>query len=159
MASNFVEKLMAENDFVLKPTRQSFLLSISGVPDAGFAHEVEAHPMHDGRSFSLRVGAKEDRRAEDAFERGDQASVLRPTLLQAESVKHFRRAAEPNNPVLLPNGERGQKDRHQSVLPPWQAVGRVSGHLKQELSIATLVKELPCCGLSDGKSAKDKGSR
>ncbi|MCU1301913.1 MAG: hypothetical protein JWQ87_2197 [Candidatus Sulfotelmatobacter sp.] len=51
--------------------------------------------------FSLHVGAEENRCAEDALKGGHQPSILSPTLLHAERVKHFRCASKLNRLALL----------------------------------------------------------
>ena len=98
--------------------------------------------MDDGIAFSLRVRSEEDRCPEDALERRHESPVLRPALLHPECIQHLGRAAERDPRGLLPNRERRQKDRYESVLSPWQSIGRVSGYLKQKMAISPFMEEM-----------------
>jgi hypothetical protein len=53
---------------------------------------------------------------------GHQAPVLRPALLRAKRSEHLRRAAKPIHAILLPNGERRQKDGNEPILTPRQSI-------------------------------------
>ena len=61
--------------------------------------------------------------------------------------------------ALLANGLGGQKNGHQAILPPRQAIGRMASHLKQRLTVAPFVTEHSWRGPLDGQIAQHKGSR
>ena len=103
--------------------------------------------------FPLGVRAEENRRTEDALKGTHEPAVLRSALLHPEGVQHFSRAAKPNHATLLPNSERRQKDGNQPVLTPWQSVRRVSGYLKQKMTVAPFVQDLTRLGTLYGQSA------
>ena len=85
--------------------------------------------MHDWRLLPLYIGPKEDSGSEYPLEGGDQAPILRATLLQSERVEHFGSTAEADCLLLLPHGERSQKNGNQAILAPGQAIRRMSRHL------------------------------
>lgn len=68
MAGDLPVELLAENDYVLTIARQECLFQVSRIPNPGLPHEIEAGAMHHSGPVSLRVGAEEDRCAEDALE-------------------------------------------------------------------------------------------
>jgi hypothetical protein len=154
MSKDLPEEFIAENDLVLEFARQGLLIGVSGIPDAGFAHEAESCLMNYHRFLTLRVRAKEDRCSENALESSYETSVLGSALLHPKGVQHFSCAAKPNYPVLLTNGERRQKDRNDPILAPRKAVRRMSGHLKQKMSIPPFVQELSRLRTFYGQSAQ-----
>src|SRR4051794_34755120 len=101
MAHDLTEEFVAEHNFVLEAAWKGCLIRIARIPDSGFAHKVETRLMHHRSPFSLRVGPKEDGRAEYALERSNQSPVLCAALLHAEGVKHLRRASKLNRLALL----------------------------------------------------------
>jgi hypothetical protein len=96
--------------------------------------------VHHRRPFGLRVRAKEDRGDKYSLERSNQAAILGAPLLHPENIEHFRCAAEGNGLFLLPYGQRGQENGNQPVLAPRQPVGRVPGHLQEELPVPAFVQ-------------------
>lgn len=62
--------------------------------------------------------------------------------MHPEALQHLGRGPEPNRPALLLHGERGKENRDEPVLPERNAELRMSGHLKHELAVAPLVKQL-----------------
>jgi hypothetical protein len=60
------------------------------------------------------------------LERGDQAPVLRTTLLHAENVQHLGSAAERDGLFLLAHGERGEENRDKAILAPGHAILRMT---------------------------------
>ncbi len=106
MSEDLPEKFMAENDLVLEFARQSLLIGVPGIPDPGLAHETECCLMDNHGFLTLCVGPEEDRCSEDPLERRHQSPILRPALLHAEGVEHFRCAAKPNHTTLLADRER-----------------------------------------------------
>jgi hypothetical protein len=105
----------------------------------------------------LHVGAEEDRCTEDALEGGYQPSVLCPTLLHTERVKHLRCASELNRLPLLTDRQRSQKNRNEPVLTPREAVRRMASHLKRKLAIASFVEQLARRGLLIGSPHSTNG--
>jgi hypothetical protein len=68
-----------------------------------------------------------------------RASLMK---LHAEGVQHLCRTAETNHATPLFDRKRGEKNRHEPVLTPRQAVSWMASHLKKELSISALMQEL-----------------
>ena len=134
-------ELLAQNDQVLAIAGQELLVGISRVPNPRLRHEIEAGAMNHRGPVPLRVGSEEDRRAEDALERSDQASVLGTALLDAECIEHLGGTVEGDPGGLLPNCHRRQEDRNQPILSPRESIARVTGDLKHEASVPPFVKE------------------
>jgi hypothetical protein len=68
---DFPVELRAENDYVLAHLRQGLLVTVSAVPERGFAHEVESGLLKHSGGIHLAVGSKENRGAEDPLKCGD----------------------------------------------------------------------------------------
>ena len=98
--------------------------------------------MYDHRFLTLYVSPEEDRCSKRTAGKPlrDVGTTFRPVA--SEGVEHFRRAAEPNRPILLPNGKRGEQDRNEPILSPRQSIGGMSGHLKQKMTVASFVQDL-----------------
>jgi hypothetical protein len=97
--------------------------------------------------------------AENPLKRADKSPVLRTALLRPEDVEHLGRTFEGNPPTPLPNRQRGEKDRNQPILSPGQTVGGMTGDLKQELSVTTLMQKASLCGTLHRQTAEDERSR
>jgi hypothetical protein len=158
MREDLPEEFIAEDDLILKLGRQSLLIGMPRIPDAGFAHEAEPCLMDDHGFLALGVSAEEDRRSKDPLESRYETPVLRSALLHPERVQHFSRAAEPNYSVLLTNREGGQKDRDEPVLAPRQSVRGVPGNLKQKMAVPSLVENLSRLRALYGQAAQHKGA-
>src|SRR6202011_830984 len=89
---DFAIELVAQDDHVLAIPWKHLLIGVSGIPDPGFAHEIEAGALNNGGVFALSITAKEDGGPEDPLEGSDQAAVLCTTLLHGERVQHLRGA-------------------------------------------------------------------
>src|SRR4051794_18752403 len=129
MGRNLPIELVTEHNHVLKFTGQDGLLRTAVVPDPGFAQEVKTRALHQLRLATHRVRAEEDRRAEDALKRRDQAAVLCASFLHSESMEHLGPAVKAYGGTLLLHSQRGQIDRHEPVLAKRQTVGGMSGDL------------------------------
>src|SRR5260370_15308918 len=123
-------ELRRQDDHVLATARQLGLIEIAVVRDARLAHEVETYLVEYGRNFQFVVGAEKDGGAEHSLEGLDQAPILRSALLHAERVQHLSAAVERNGAALPPNGQSGEVERHEAVLPPGQSVIGMAGHLQ-----------------------------
>src|SRR5215467_2528993 len=143
MGLNLSVEFFAQNDPVLAISRQQLLLGIAGIPDSSFRHETESGTMNHHRPLRLRVGPEKDGRAEDSLERRDQAPVLRTALLNSEGVEHGSGTFKHDLWRLLPDRLRRQEDRNQAVLSPRQSVARMPGHLENERSVTTFIKQRP----------------
>jgi hypothetical protein len=80
-------------------------------------------------------------------------------LVQAKGIQHGGGTGKRNSLALLANGQGGQENGHQAILAPRQAVGRMTSHLEQELTVTPFVKEHSWRGPLDGQAAQHKGSR
>ena len=159
MGLNFPIELIAQHHDVLAVAGQVRLLRIAGVPDARFSHEIEPGLVHNRRSLALRIGTEEDGRPEDALECAYQPAVLGTALLHPEGLQHIASTEKGNGPLLLPDCQRGQEDRYEPVLPPRQAVRRVTGHLQQELAIAAFMQQDALRGSLHRQATQDEGAR
>lgn len=115
--------------------------------------------MNNRSPLSLHVCSEEDGCTEDALEGGYQPSVLGSTLLHAEGVQHLRRASKLNRLALLPDCQRSKEDRDEPVLAPGKPVRGMAGHLKRELAVAPLMKQLAGRGFLDRQSAEHERTR
>jgi site-specific DNA recombinase len=144
----------------LKDRRVTVRFRLGSEPDRNCtSHQVEARLVKDLRTFPLRIGAKEDRGSENPLKGADKAPVLRAPLLQPEDVEHLGSTLEGNPPTPLANRQRGEKDRDQPVLSPRQAIGGMTGDLKQELSVTTLMQKASLCGTLHRQTTEDERSR
>jgi hypothetical protein len=130
------------------------LIRISRIPDSRFRHEVETGAMNDGGAFSLAIRSEEDRCPKDSLERGNQAPILRTTLLHAEGVQHGSGTFERNLGRLLPNRLRRKEDRNEPILSPWKTVAGVSRDLQNEMAVSPLVQQTASRGTPDRKTAE-----
>ena len=80
-----------------------------------------------------RIRAEEDRRAEDPLKRGNQPAILLSAGVHAEALQHLGRGSESDRLALLLDGQGGQEDRNEAVLPKRHAEVRMAGDLKDEL--------------------------
>ena len=81
MCRDLLKKLIAQDDdvFIRLPKQEALVSAV--VPDPRFSEKIETRPMHDFGVRGQTVRAKEDRRAECAFERSNQSPILFATLL------------------------------------------------------------------------------
>src|SRR5580658_9337378 len=159
MALDFLVELFAQHNHVLAVTWQVLLTGIAGVPNARLAHKVEPRVVDDCGLFQLHIRAEEDGGTEDALESADQPAVLGTALLHAESVQHFKGARECYGSALLSDRQGGEEDGDQAILAPGQAIGRMTGDLQQELSVAAFVQQHTIGWPLDRQATKNKGSR
>jgi hypothetical protein len=156
---NFAIELVAERNHVLAFAGQELLIRIARIPDSRFRHEIETGAMNDGSAFALTVRSKENGCAEDSLERGNQAPVLRAALLHAERVKHGSGTFERNLRRLLPDRLRGEEDRNEPILAPWQTVAGVPRDLQNEMAVSALVQQTAGWRATDWETAEYKWSR
>jgi hypothetical protein len=122
--------------------KNSSLSTISFCSSPGSVSCAESRAYQMRASFALRIGPEENRRSEDPLERAHEPAILCSTLLHAERVQHLRCAAEADHPTPLFDRKRGEKNRHEPVLTPGQAVSWMAGHLKKKLPVPALMQEL-----------------
>jgi hypothetical protein len=84
---------------------------------------------------------QEDGRPEDPLEGCGESAVLFAARRQAERVQHLGCASEADNLTLLLNSQGCQEDGYQSVLAIRQSKLRMSGQLKDEMAVPSLLKQ------------------
>jgi hypothetical protein len=136
---DFSEELLTEYDLVLQLAGQRVLCRMAGIPNPGFAHEIEAGAVDHCSAFTHCVRSEEDRCAEDSLKRSHEPPILGSTLLHAEGVQHLCRTAESNDSALLFDCQRREENRHQAILTPRKPVRWMTGDLKKKLPVPSLV--------------------
>jgi hypothetical protein len=99
---------------------------------------------------------REDRSPENPLKRPDQPWVLGTTLLHTEDSSISAALRKLHCSALFSKREGGKKNRHQTILPPWQTVAWVAGSLQNEVPVSPLVHERPFGRLTNWQSAEDK---
>jgi len=158
MGKNLLIELFAQNDDVFKVLPAAVARGPAVVPNLRFAQESEPCHMDDPCSSELIVGSEEDCGAENSFEGANQPSIFFAALVHSEGLKHFRAALEADRLAPLPDGERGQENRHDSVLPERDTVAGMPSHLKHEVPVPPLEKKLIRRRPTDRQAAKNKRS-
>ena len=118
-----------------------------------FAEKVETRAMHHFGVRGQTVGPKEDRGAECAFKRPDQAPILFATFTHAEGLQHFSSTLELDRVTFLLDGQRRQEDGNNPVLAERNSIIRMTGDLQNELAVPPLIEELISRQTADGQSA------
>jgi hypothetical protein len=102
--------------------------------------EVEAGSLHHSRRPRHTGSTEEDSRVKNPLKSSNEAAILFTTLVEAKGVQHLGGTAESDCLALLPNGERGQEDRHNTVLAEGDAELRMARNLEEHLPVATCIE-------------------
>ena len=156
MALNLPIEFFAQHNQVLAVTGQPLLCRVARVPDPCLLHEVEPGLVNDRSLLALRIGAEEACGAKDSFKPADKPPILGAALLHAKIVEHLCSTREEDRLVLLADRERGQEDRNQAVLTPRQAIARMTGYLKEKLSVTAFMEQNARRGFLNGQATKDE---
>jgi hypothetical protein len=105
------------------------------------------------------VSPEEDGRAEDPFEGGGQSAILLAAFHQTECVRHLGRTPEADNLALLLHRHCCHEEGNEAVLAVRQSKARMSGQLKDEVSIPALVDQLIGGRAPDGQPAEYERAR
>jgi len=119
-----------------------------------FSHEIEPASLDHGGLAAEAVRAEEDRRAEDALERSDEATILLSAPVHPKAFQHLSSRAESGGLALLLDRQSRQKYRDQAVLPEGHADLGMTRDLKDEPPIPPLVQELILWQASDRQSTE-----
>jgi hypothetical protein len=123
-----------------------------------FIKKVKSRPVEDEFAFGLVVTSEEDGGREDALETLHDPVVPLTVLEKVEEVEHLGGSVESYNPATLANRERCYPDWNEAILAEGQSELGMTEDLKEELSIASRVKQLVDGRSAEWKSAEHEGA-
>src|SRR5215831_1426567 len=94
MGRNLLEKFIAQHDNVFIWVAKQSVLVAAVVPDPSFTEKIETRAMHNFGIRCQTVRPKENCRAECAFKRSNQSSILFASFAHAEGLQHLGSALE-----------------------------------------------------------------
>jgi len=145
----------------------------SAAPNARVVWEAKEDKSYDlRRALSEIEEARKNRQAQVGvfvFSRNTAPNTLQSfarygsdlvtTLLHGKRVEHLRGALERDPRSLLPDGERRQKYRNQTILSPGKSIAGMSGDLQHELPVTAFVEQTPHIRSLHRQTAEDKRPR
>jgi len=117
---------------------------------------VESRPVEGEFAFWLIVASEKDGGRENALESLHDPVVALTVLEEAEKVEHLGGAVKSYNPAALTNGEGRHPNWNEAVLTEGQSELGMTEDLKEELSIASRVKQLVSRGPAERETAEHK---